>query len=425
VLVLLLLAGFVLSCASQPSTSSIVRIDGIPGENETLVSIRSNFGLRTFINGERIESVTPDKELSFVIPNGSHNIEVRYAAHRASLTFEAFSERLDFLANFNLNPYHLTLRQIGGTAVAGAGRNTYRGFSWSRDFIGNTPFDVSVYEVRQIGGSSVIIIDHMTTPQRFEQRNEVGITGFIGNSTDIHIPSEIQGLPVTTIRGESGTAPWHYWRDAAFANRGLTSVTIPDSITTIGSGAFAGNRLTSVTIPNSVTSIGRGAFAENQLTSVTISNSVTSIGREVFAGNQLTSIIIPNSVTSIGQEAFAGNRLTSVIIPNSVTSIGQGAFAGNRLTSVIIPNSVTSVGDGAFSDNPLTSITIGSGIDSINENTFSGSLRNVTRISIGANVNLLGTSEVVWRVFRTAYEANGARAGVYTFSNGIWNWQLQ
>ena len=74
---------------------------------------------------------------------------------------------------------------------------------------------------------------------------------------------------------------------------------------------------------------------------------------------------------------------------------------------------------------PVTSITIGSGIDSINENAFSGSLRNVTRISIGANVNLLGDREVVWRVFRIAYEANGARAGVYTFSNGRWNWQLQ
>ena len=89
--------------------------------------------------------------------------------------------------------------------------------------------------------------------------------------------------------------------------------------------------LTSVTIPNSVTSIGWSAFENcSGLTSVTIPNSVTSIGNWAFSHcSGLTSITIPNSVTSIGNYAFSDcSGLTSITIPNSVTSIGSYAFRG-------------------------------------------------------------------------------------------------
>ena len=94
-------------------------------------------------------------------------------------------------------------------------------------------------------------------------------------------------------------------------------------------------------------------------TSVTIPNSVTSIGDYAFSDcSGLTSVTIPNSVTSIENGAFRGCRgLTSVTIPNSVTSIGGGAFQYcSGLTSVTIPNSVTSIGDEAFKGCPLTRI---------------------------------------------------------------------
>ena len=118
-----------------------------------------------------------------------------------------------------------------------------------------------------------------------------------------------------------------------------------------------------VIIPHSVNnipiiSIGVNAFADRPLTSVSIPNSVIRIGEFAFAYSQLTSVTIPDSVIVIGSYAFLGNELTSVTIPDSVTSIGRNAFAGNELTSVTIPDSVTSIGGYAFGDNQLTSVTI-------------------------------------------------------------------
>ena len=123
------------------------------------------------------------------------------------------------------------------------------------------------------------------------------------------------------------------------------------SVTGIRSGAFYGcTGLTSVTVPNSVTIIGDYVFQNcTGLTSVTIPNSVTSIGYGMFWGcTGLTSI--PNSVTIIGDYAFYQcTGLTSVTIPNCVTSIGSSAFNGcSSLNSVTIPNSVTNIGGNAF-----------------------------------------------------------------------------
>ena len=142
--------------------------------------------------------------------------------------------------------------------------------------------------------------------------------------------------------------------DAFYKCIGLTSVTIPNSVTSIGNNAFfLCMGLTSVTIPNSVTSIGGWAFWRCYgLTSVTIPNSVTSIGHSAFfLCKGLTSVTIPNSVTSIGDWAFNHcEGLTSVTIPNSVTSIGEWAFCGCKsLISISIPDSVKSMGKSAFS----------------------------------------------------------------------------
>ena len=142
----------------------------------------------------------------------------------------------------------------------------------------------------------------------------VEITGYVGGNTAVRIPPTIQGLPVTQI----GTG--------AFLARGLTGVTIPDSVLLIGTGAFAENQLTHVTIPDGVLFIGLGAFDSNQLSKVAIPAGVTYISAGAFWNNRLTSVSIPDSVTVIGNGAFGfTSGLTSVSVP-SHTEIHPDAF---------------------------------------------------------------------------------------------------
>ena len=192
------------------------------------------------------------------------------------------------------------------------------------------------------------------------------VIDYTGTATRVKIAAEYQGLPVTEIY------------ERAFAEKIITAVIIPDSITTIGGYAFYNcDSLTSVTIPDSVTTIGDYAFYRcRSLTSVTIGNGVTTIGSNAFENcSSLTSVTIPNSVTTIGDLAFSGCRsLTSVTIGNGVTTIGSNAFEYcSSLTSVTIPDSVTTIYYAAFSNcSSLTSVTIGNSVTTIRDDAFYG-----------------------------------------------------
>ena len=210
----------------------------------------------------------------------------------------------------------------------------------------------------------------------------------------------------------------------------LTSIIVPNSVTSIGEGAFSGCILLfNIIIPNSVTSIGDWAFMDsNALSHIVISNSVTSIGDGVFSGcfslkyifipvnviclngnpfsewngkldclstnfvhecdilfnkdkseiisfrnQKIESYIIFSNVKRIGDSAFSGcTSLSNIIIPDSVTSIGDGAFYGcSSLTKIVLPDSVTSIGFGAFEGCiSLAEVVISDSVTSIGSNAF-------------------------------------------------------
>ena len=151
----------------------------------------------------------------------------------------------------------------------------------------------------------------------------------------------------------------------AFYNcSGLTSLSLPSGITSIGWEAFSGcSGLTSLSLPSGITSIDSEAFSGcSGLTSLSLPSGITSIGREAFSGcSGLTSLSLPSGLTSIDFNAFSGcSGLTSLSLPSGITSIGGNAFSGcSGLTSLSFPSGITSIGGYAFSGcSGLTSIYV-------------------------------------------------------------------
>ena len=254
---------------------------------------------------------------------------------------------------------------------------------------------------------------------------------YYGNdySGNVTIPSSVTYNGTTYTVMSIGSSAFYYCT-------GLTSISIPNSITSISGNAFEGcssldtvyisdigawcniyfNKsngycyanplrfaehfflngveVTDLIIPASVTTIGSYAFyCYHGLRSITIGDSVTSIGESAFYGcSGLTSIAIPNSVTSIGNSVFGGcTGLTSIDLPNSVTSIGNSVFGGcTGLTSIDLPNSVTSIGERAFGGcTGLTSIDIPNSVTSIGDFAFQD-CKSLTGMDIPNSVTYIG-----------------------------------
>jgi hypothetical protein len=190
------------------------------------------------------------------------------------------------------------------------------------------------------------------------------ITDYVGNATELEIPSEIEGYVVSSIGHE-------VFRD--YYN--LVSVIIPNSVVNIGAMAFQDCRnLTTVVLPDNITVLGYQIFADClNLKNITIPDSVVTIGESAFRScSSLTELKIPENVTKIQAYAFQYcSGLTSFVIPSGVTSIKQLTFQLCSFSFIEIPNTVESIGFRAFDycDN-LTDIVIPRSVTSISEHVF-------------------------------------------------------
>ncbi|MDR0286273.1 MAG: leucine-rich repeat domain-containing protein [Clostridiales bacterium] len=207
------------------------------------------------------------------------------------------------------------------------------------------------------------------------------ILDYIGSTSTVSIPATIQGLPVKEIGN-----------NAFRRNNNITSVVIPEGVTIIQSGAgdslsagaFTGcTALTSITLPESLVTIGANAFSDcRALSSVVLPKKLNTIGPYAFfACGKLSSISIPNSVTWVAEGAFRDSGLTSITWPNNV-GIPEFIFRNcSNLQSVVIPEGITIIRAEAFAYcNALTSITLPSTIREINGGAFKdcSSLTNIT-----------------------------------------------
>ena len=235
-------------------------------------------------------------------------------------------------------------------------------------------------------------------------------------SREVIIPSIINGITVKEI------GQW------AFMERGIESVTFPETLTKINQEAFIRNRLTEVTLPNSLLSIGERAFEGNNWTGVvtgyivkdpnevsvalnanihliqlvtpascftfnagTITNynkgwagcngnvtipatingqAVKKIWANAFKEKEINSVSFPNTITHIGQAAFRGNKLAEIQLPTGLTNLEAEAFQGNNLSWVKIPDAVKFIWEGAFRANKLVSVKLPNALNGIGTGAF-------------------------------------------------------
>ncbi len=173
--------------------------------------------------------------------------------------------------------------------------------------------------------------------------------GFIGVSA-------FQNCPIESV-AVNGDAEI---KNGAFMDcKKLTSVSLPSSIKTLGSGAFRDTGLQSITVPSSVTQMGSDVF-ENcaSLKKASLPDSITQIGDAKMGDSMfenckaLVDVKLPAKLTALPDETFKGcSELTGVNLPNTLTSIGGSAFYScTKLASLIIPDGVKTIGGYAFSD---------------------------------------------------------------------------
>jgi len=178
---------------------------------------------------------------------------------------------------------------------------------------------------------------------------EGNIGGFAENSQVI-IPDTIDGVTVEKIGAR------------AFQGNKLTSVTIPEGVTTIGDYAFLSNELSNIRLPSSITSIGPAAFNDNKLSDseafIYKRNSDGTIDTTTvvsYGGAKRTSVVVPIGVKVLEIASMSYNSITSVTLPEGLTKIGAHCFRGySSLSTVTIPSTVKTIGQSAF---PKTATT--------------------------------------------------------------------
>ena len=237
------------------------------------------------------------------------------------------------------------------------------------NILSTVEFEGNQYLVIKINDKVFYGNTNLTTVTLAESLTTLGSNAFESCKSlkTIKIPSRVTAIPENCFRECSL----------------MESVSLPAGLVKIGAYAFNGcQNLESVALPESLKTLGYSAFkACKLLKTIKIPSGVTAIPDQCFDGcSSLENVTIPEGVTTIGDYAFGYCKLNALTLPESLEKIGGYAFTGNKsLKSVNIPAKVKTIETQAFNSCGLTDLVIPEGVQAIGYNTFgSNSLRNLT-----------------------------------------------
>ncbi|MBR5640346.1 MAG: leucine-rich repeat protein [Muribaculaceae bacterium] len=338
------------------------------------------------------------------------------------ISISLFANAYDFMVNglcYNINS--------DGTSVTVARQNSsspsYSNLSGDLVIPENVTYNGIIFSVTSIGASALSSCTGLTSVTIPNSVTSIGQAAFIccSSLTSVTIPNHV------TLIGEN----------AFNGCIGLTSVTWNAKICNNFTSEFGPfnnlKNIQSFTFGNEVEIIPAClCYRLTGLTSVFIPNLVTSIGNSSFSGcTGLTSVTIPNNVTEIGNSAFYGcSSLTSVNIPNSVSSVGNSAFYGcTSLNIAIIGENVTSIGEKAFKDCSLMEnlVALRERPIFINSNVFEGVPKASCDLHVRQGSKIRYENQEVWKDFVIIVEdaedwgdvsGGGSGSGIYGDVNG-------
>ncbi|MBQ3735785.1 MAG: leucine-rich repeat protein, partial [Candidatus Methanomethylophilaceae archaeon] len=430
------ITALVFSGDSDVETADIV--NGITSESYALT-----------VNGSNLPNCRGDTKLAAVtigptVTGSGDFLAFMDCTNLSTVVFNAESFTSNFYGEENGGPFDGLLQTI--TVTIGEGVSTIPAYMFygltldgDHDFgtvtIGDSAFSNSHCGALSFGAGSVIgdnaFYNATATSITLDDNVTLGEYAFSGctatsvslgtvASWDVYAFSSMGNLESITF---SGTETIGNYAFSGSGNQSLNTVSLPDSLTTIGEYAFRGcNYLVSMTIPASVTEIGTSAFDGCQrLMNITINNIADAteqqklaIGGAAFRNTGLTMVVIPSRVASLGSQSFGGilvlglvsieanltagasaflgsgyddHDLTVTFAPG-VTSIPAGLLRGSQVTSIGSFNDVAAIGDNAFEEcTRLTSINLPAA--TIGENAFTG-CTGLTTITIPSGVTSIG-----------------------------------
>lgn len=225
--------------------------------------------------------------------------------------------------------------------------------------------------------------------------------------TEVNIPSTIKGLTVTKIG------------DNAFQNKGITKLTLPDTLVEVGNYAFHSNKLESLTLPTNIKEVGKYAFEYNEIKYLKLNEGLKNIGLDAFNGNNLTEINIPSSVTYMEGGAFGNNNLkgdaafiyginsdgstnysvlnsyagrnaTGTSIPDTITVIQPEAYVNVKYEEITIPGRIKEIPSYCFAYSMARKVTIEEGVETLNNMSLAG--ETITSIDLPSTVKTIHQS---------------------------------
>ena len=207
--------------------------------------------------------------------------------------------------------------------------------------------------------------EYLYTTYHLDGEEFITLTKDMGKTTDVVIPSELDGKTVTEIGA------------SCFAETAIVSVTVPDSILVIENGAFAKcTALTSVTLPEQMLYLGNQIFTEcTSLKEITLpATGITEFSWGMFIGAGVEKVTLREGVEVLPANFFLGSSLKEITLPAGVKKIMQGSLGGcKNLTAVTLNEDLTTIDVGAFiSSSALAEIVIPASVESLTEYAFVG-----------------------------------------------------